>query len=212
MPVYVHGGPRVQVRGIARGKYAFLSPCQGYVARVRAFVACRLPRVDDTRVVRAAYHVPRAQVYPRWVKDSEVYNEWMNPADYEADPPPLQPVMAQPAAAAAAPAPAAAASTPPPAAASTPPPVPMQQPQQQQQQVLQPPGLPGQQPQAQLAAAQQQMQQQVPLPQAAAPGLPGMPGQPGLQQQGLQQAGVGQGMAGVALPGAAAWRPQAAPG
>ncbi|EFJ47393.1 hypothetical protein VOLCADRAFT_31937, partial [Volvox carteri f. nagariensis] len=25
------------------------------------------------------------RVYPRWVKDSELYNEWMNPADYIAD-------------------------------------------------------------------------------------------------------------------------------
>ncbi|KAG2493874.1 hypothetical protein HYH03_007812 [Edaphochlamys debaryana] len=60
------------------------------------------------------------RVYPRWIKDSEVYNEWMNPADYEAleAPPP----GAKPAAAAAAPAPAPAAAQP------AAPPVPVQVP------------------------------------------------------------------------------------
>ncbi|PNH03072.1 hypothetical protein TSOC_010894 [Tetrabaena socialis] len=35
------------------------------------------------------------EVYPRWIKDSELYNEWMHPQDYEAEPPLAQQAQQQ---------------------------------------------------------------------------------------------------------------------
>ncbi|GIL62401.1 hypothetical protein Vafri_16623, partial [Volvox africanus] len=80
------------------------------------------------------------RVYPRWIKDSEVYNEWMNPADYEADPPAAAPSPPQPP-------PPVAVAVPPqltPAAAPLPP---QQAPLSLQQQTQQQPQVPQLQPQ-----------------------------------------------------------------